>query len=120
MLLRPPEMTDEEVKRIFKERKEKIVKGIDLVEGVKIRQISKEDLEDLKTYPFPFPSDMRGLISPRTFVLEKQTKVKKGQVFGLREVMQDIILSLRLLKEGLVFGSFTFYVLLSKKRQVTS
>jgi len=54
------------------------------------------------------------------FVLEKQTKVEKGQGLDLREVMQNIILSLRLLKEGLVFGSFTFYVLLSKKRRVTS
>lgn len=120
MLIKPPEMTDEEVKKVFKERKEKIVKGINLVEGVKIRQITKEDLEDLKTYPFPFPSDMHGLISPRTFVLEKKIKVEKGQAFGVRKVMQDIILSLRLLKGGLVFGSFTFHVLLSKKRHVKS
>jgi len=116
----PHGMTTEETKKLFKERREKVVKGINLIDGVKIRYISKEDLEDLKTYPFPYPSDMRGLISPRMFVLEKQTKVEKGQVLDLREVMQNIILSLRLLKEGLVFGSFTFYVLMSKKRHVTS
>ena len=120
VLLRSPGMTDEEAKRIFEKRKEKAVKGINLVEGVKIRQISKEDLEDLKTYPFPYPTDIRGLISPRMFVLEKQIKVEKEQVFGLREIMQNIILSLRLLKGGLVFGSCTFHVRLAKKRQVTS
>lgn len=102
------------------ERKEKVVKGINLVNGIKIRHISKEDLEELKTYPFPYPTDMRGLISPHMFVLAKQVKVEKGQVFGLREVMENIILSLRLLKGGLVFGSYTFHVLLSKKRHVTS
>jgi len=113
-------MTAEERKKLFKERREKVVKGINLIDGVKIRHISKEDLEDLKTYPFPFPPDTRQLISPRMFVLEKHMKVENGQVFHIRRGMQNIILALRLLRGGIVFGSYTFHVLLSKKRHVTS
>ena len=112
--------TAEESKRLFRERKERIVKGINLVNGVKIRHISKEDLEDLKTFPFTLPPNMRELISPRMFVLEKHIVVKNNHDFRLHEVIRDIILALRLLKEGIIFGSFVFYILLSKKRQLTS
>ena len=116
----PPERSAEESRRLFRERKEKVVKGINLVNGVKIRRISKKDLEDLKTLPFTHPPNMLELISPRMFVLEKHIKVENGHGFDLHKAMQNIILSLRLLKGGIVFGSFIFYVLLSKKRQVTS
>lgn len=113
VLVGPHEITAEETKKLFKEHREKAVKGINLTNGVRIRLISKEDLEDLKTYPFPFPPDMRELISPRMFVLEKHVKTENGQVFYIHKAMQRIILALRLLREGLVFGSCTFCVLLS-------
>jgi len=115
----PHGMTAEETKKLFKERREKVVKGINLIDGVKIRHISKGDLEELKTHPFLL-RDVRELISPRMFVLEKHMKVEKGQVFHVRRDVQNIILALRLLREGIVFGSYTFHILLSKKPHVTS
>ena len=116
----PHERTAEESRRLFRERREKVAEGINLVNGVKIRHISKEDLEDLKTYPLILPSNARELISPRMFVLEKHIKFENGKDFDLHKAMQNIILSLRLLKGGIVFGSYVFYILLSKKRQLTS
>ena len=112
--------TAEESRRLFREQREKVVKGIDLVDGVKIRLISKEDLEDLKTWPAFHPPGILELISPRMFVLEKHIEVEKERGFDLHKAMQSIILSLRLLKGGIVFGSYAFHVLLSKKRQLTS
>lgn len=116
----PPERTAEESRRLFRERKEKVVKGINLVDGIKIRHISKEDLEDLKTWPFLLPRGAAELISSRMFVLEKRIKVENRQSFDFQKAMQNIILSLRLLKGGAVFGSYVFSILLSKKRHITS
>jgi len=112
--------TAEESKRLFRERKEKVVRGINLVDGIRIRHISKEDLEDLKTWPFPLRRSATELISSRMFVLEKRINVENGQSFDLHKTMQNIILSLRLLKSGAVFGSYVFSILMSKKRQMTS
>jgi len=120
VLIGPHERTAEESRRLFMERKEKVVRGINVVDGIKIRHISREDLEDLKTWPFLLPRGVAELISPRMFVLEKRIKVENGQGFDLHKAMQSIILSLRLLKSGAVFGSYIFHVLLSKKRQLTS
>jgi len=120
MLMSPPKRTAEESRRLFRERKEKVVKGINLVDGIKIRHISEEDLEDLKTSPFFLTRGALELISPRMFVLEKRIKVENGQGFDLHKTMQNIILSLRLLKDGAVFGSYVFSILLSKKRHITS
>ena len=112
--------TAEESRRLFRERREKVVKGIDLIDGVRIRLISKEDLEDIKTWPAFHPPSILELISPRMFVLEKHIEVENERGFDLHKAMQSIILSLRLLKGGIVFGSYVFQVLLSKKRQLTS
>jgi hypothetical protein len=112
-------MTNEEVKKLFVERREKIVKGINLVVGVRIRLISKEDLEDLKTFP-PIPPDVRGRISPRMFVLEKRFTVKNRHDFEASKTMQNIVLALRLLKGGYIYGGYVFYICLSKKRRLVS
>lgn len=52
------EMTDEEVRNFFKERKKQLVKGINLVDGMKIRRISKGDIEDLESSFFPIPANL--------------------------------------------------------------
>jgi len=50
MLVGHAEMTNEEVMNYFKEREKELTNGIELVDGLKIRRISKEDFEDLLTY----------------------------------------------------------------------
>lgn len=112
-------MTNEEAKKLVVERREKIVKGINLVDGVRIRLISKKDIEDLKTFP-SIPPDVRGRISTRMFVLEKRFTVKDRHAFETDKTMRDIVLALRLLKGGYVYGSYVFYILLSKKRRLVS
>ena len=42
-------MTNEEVMNYFKEREKELTNGIELVDGLKIRRISKEDFEDLNS-----------------------------------------------------------------------
>ncbi len=113
-------MTDEERKRIFTKQKEKAVRGVKLSNGVKIRLMSKEDLDILRSQPFFLPPNISELISPRMFALEKHIKSEKGSGFDFHKAMQNIILSMRLMKGGIVFGSYVFCILLSGKRHVTS
>lgn len=123
MLISPIERTREETTQIFKERREKAVRGIEIIDGVKVKYISKEDLENLKREPYfslIFPPVMRGLISPRTFVLERTITAKERHTFEADDVMQNIILALRLLKGGHVFGNVVFYIRLSEKRGLVS
>lgn len=122
MLISPRDRTAQETRQIFKERKEKAVKGIEIVDGVKVKYISKEDLEDLKRQPYSLmlPRDIRDFISPRTFVLEKTLTAKERHTFEASDVTQSIILAMRILKEGHVFGNDVFYIRLSKKRGLVS
>lgn len=53
MLIGHRELSKEEIMKLLKKREKQLTEGIDLVDGVKIRRISKEDLEDLNTL-FPF------------------------------------------------------------------
>lgn len=112
-------MTNEELRNFFREREKQLVEGINLFERVKIRRISKEDLEDLKT-SFFLPPEMHKFISPKMFVLEKYVTSEDGHGFHPREIMQRIVLALRLLKGGYVNGSYMFYILLSETRELTS
>ena len=49
VLIGPHEMTNEEVMNFFLEREKELVNGIDLFGGLRIRRVSKEDLEDLSS-----------------------------------------------------------------------
>jgi len=123
MLISPRDRPDEETGQIFKERREKAVKGIEIVDGVKVKYISKEDLEDLKHEPYlslVFPHGMRGLVSRNTFVLEKTLSAKERHTFEASDVMQSIVLAMRLLKGGQVFGNVVLYIRLSEKRGLVS
>jgi len=115
VLIGHPELSPEEV---FREQEKKLVEGIDLFNGVKIRRISKEDLEDLKNSIFPLPLDT--VVSPNMFVLEKYITTKDGHDFQLDQTMRNMILAMRLLKKGYVSGNAIFYILVSEKREFTS
>jgi len=100
----------------FKEREKVLVEGIDLLDGVKIRRISKKDLEDLKNTPISLPPYTQ--VSPSMFVLEKSMTVERDHEFQPDKIMRNVVLALRLVKGGYVSGSYVFYILLSEKRQL--
>ena len=112
VLIGHPEMSPEEVKSFFKELRRKLVEGFDLIDGVKVRRISKEDVEDLKSWLFPLPSEIR--LSPNMFVLVKYSD-KEERDFETAQIMQNILLALRLLKGGYVSASYVFYIDASKR-----
>lgn len=109
------EITEEETKRVFTERREKVVRGIPLFHGVKIRLASKEDIEDLNTICFdpfgPIPK-----YSSQTFVMVKYCKGKAYSKF--EKVMKNTVLGLRLLKGGYVSEGHIFHILLLKTRRL--
>ena len=108
-------MSPEEVENFFKELRKKLVEGFDLIDGVKVRRISKEDVEDLKFWLFPLPSEIR--LSPNTFVLVKYND-KEERDFETAQIMQNILLALRLLKRGYVSASYVFYIDASERRLI--
>lgn len=111
-------MPPEQVKSYLKEQKEKVIQGLKIINGIKVRLISEEDINDLKRSHLLLPRNLSDLISPRMFVLEKNVKIKEGEMFDYCTEMQNIILSLRLLKSGALFGSFVFCILVAEKRQL--
>jgi len=112
-------LSKEERMNLLKEREEELVQGIELYDGVKIKRISKEDIEDLKP---PFLSTLHPLkeLSPYMFVLEKYITVDNKHGFETDKIMRNVVLALRLLKKGYVSGSCVFYILVAEKRLLTS
>jgi len=117
VLIGHTEMSNEQVTNFFKERERQLVEGIDLFDGVKIRRLSKEDLDDFKTNPTLPPYIMT---LPVNFVLEKYITVENEHDFQLDPIMRNVVLALRLLKKSYVSGSSVFYVLVSEKRLLNS
>jgi len=110
-------MSNEQVMNFFKERERQLVEGIDLFDGMKIRRLSKEDLDDFKTNPTLPPYIMT---LPVNFVLEKYITVENEHDFQLDPILRNVVLALRLLKKSYVSGSSVFYVLVSEKRLLDS
>lgn len=106
-------MSKEEKMTILEEREKELVEGIKLFDGVKMRRMSKEDLEDLKSSIFLLPPDT--LFTPNLFVLEKFI-IEDDHKFQLNQTMRNIVLALRLLKKGYVSGNAIFYILVSEKK----
>jgi len=119
MLIGHRELSEEEIMKLLKKREKQLTEGIDLVDGVKIRRISKEDLEDINTLFFyrlhPYKE-----FSPHMFVLEKYITVEKEHKLEAHQIMRNVVLALRLLKGGYVSGGYVFYILLSEKRRLES
>jgi len=114
MLIGSHEMTREEENAFFMDRKRQVVEGIEIVEGVKVRLFSKEDIKDIDSSFFPVSNKvLRERISTRTYVLEKYITVEKDHGFETDKIMRDIVLALRLLQEGYVYGDDVFYFLFS-------
>ena len=108
-------MTDEEKKKLFMERREKVVKGISLVDRVKMRLVSTEEIEDLSKARFA-----SARVSRNTFVLVKHITAQNSHEFRPDKIMRNIVLGLRLLKGSYVSGSYIFYILLAKKKRLFS
>jgi len=109
------DLSSTERTNLLVQREKELVEGIDLIDGVRMRRISKEDLEDFKNSIFPLPSDK--VASLKTFVLEKYITTKDGHDFQLDQIMQNTILAMRLLKKGNVSGNCVFYILVSETRE---
>lgn len=117
MLIGHPEWSPNDIMRYFQERAKEEKEGIELCEGIKLRRISVEDLEDLKSVPFMVPSHM---ISPDLFVLEKYVTDEDKDYHEIHNIMLNSVLALRLLKSGDVMGRSIFRILLlNEKRQLT-
>jgi hypothetical protein len=102
--------------KFFQERAKEVKEGIELCDGIKVRRISEEDLDDLKTEPFMVPPHMT---STDIFVLEKYVTDEDRDYHEIHNIMLNSVLALRLLKSGDVMGRSTFQILLAEKRQLT-
>jgi len=103
---------------LLKKREKQLVEGIDLFNGVKARRTSKEDFEDFKATPMFLALSKK--IPLGMFVLEKYITIEKEHEFDIDQIMRNIVLALRLLKKGYVYGSLVVYILVSEKRLLTS
>lgn len=103
---------------LLKKRENEMTEGIELFDGMKIRRVSKEDIEDFKTNPILYPSLKS--FSSAMFVLEKYITSDDENFSNIHHTMLNGVLSLRLLKKGDVWGNSMFYILLSEKRELNS
>lgn len=115
MLKGHPEYSREEVTEFFEKLQKQLVEGIELVDGIRIRRISKEDIEDINRYLPLLPSNMD--LSSAKFVLAKNV-VGEDHEFRMTAAMHRIVLGLRLLKGSYISGNFVFYVSLSEESRV--
>jgi hypothetical protein len=118
MILQVPGMSDEEASNTLKRQGEELVNGFELIRGIRLRLMSKEDLDDLNN---PLLSMIQPFerFSTRMFVLESFLDDKDD--FKTHQTMQNVILALRLLKIGCVSGNYTFYIRCSDtKRELSS
>lgn len=118
VLIGNTKLSEEELMNFFKEREKDLVEGIDLFDGVIMRRISKEDLEDLKNTPISLPPYTQ--VSPNMFILEKSMSVEGEHKFQLDKIMRNIVLALRVLKGGYVSGPYVFYIVVSENGGLNS
>jgi hypothetical protein len=109
-----PEYSREERDNYFEKLGTQLVEGIELVDGVRIRRMSKEDVEDINRYSQLIPSIMD--LSSARFVLTRN--VADEHNFLTDPIMKKTVLGLRLLKDGYVSGNFIFYISLSDKSRI--
>lgn len=115
----PVGMSDEEARKLAIERSNQLIEGIELFNGIRMRRISKEDLEDFSVYHHLF-SPAALSIHAGMFILEKHITDEDKEYSKIYEIMLNVVLGLRLLKKGGVMGNAVFNILLSDKRQLTS
>ena len=113
VLYGPHKLSPEEVTNLFEAREKELVEGIEVFEGVKVRRVSKEDLDIIKSSFFPLPPDTK--VSPGMFVLEKYITTEDDRQYQLDTTMRNIVLAMRLLKKGYISGSCVFYIPTSEK-----
>lgn len=103
-------MSPIEAKKIVEEREKQLVDGIELFDGIILRRISKVDIKLLQSRQYFTPSFK---LSFGMFILVKKLLV--DDKFETSKKMFDIILALRLLREGYISGSDVIYFIETKK-----
>ena len=103
------EIPDDEIHKILEDRNRQIIAGIDIFKGIKIKPFTAKDIEDLSSSPlfFAFP-DLKKYFSTKNFLLEKIITAEDEKKGLTKKVMQNIVLALRLFKEGHVYGEDFF------------
>lgn len=112
----PQKITDKQARDLYLQREKQLVEGIDLIDGIKIKRISREDLEELKTAPLLFSPNLRQLLSSRLIVLVTQIPKEMRYSSQIDEKMRNIVLALRLFKSGYVHGSHVFHIHIPEKK----
>lgn len=107
-----------EGKMAFKDRQEQFIEGVELVDDVRIRLVSKEDIECLKSSLFGSPNDLLKLISTKTYLLEQDLIEEQSHEFKSDKLMRNIVLAINLFKEGYTHGDDVFYFEESQKREL--
>ena len=77
MLISKHDRTKEETLSIFKERQKKVIDGIELFNGIKIRLFTQQDIRNIDSGPFTPITGLREHISTRTYLLEKNIVAEK-------------------------------------------
>ena len=108
MLYSKGELSQEEIKSILIERNTQIINGIELYKDIKIRQFTKDDIKNFRAYPFMSFHSLDKHISTRTFMLEKTIESDENEKSKTAKLMRNIVLALRLLKEGHIYGDDVF------------
>jgi hypothetical protein len=116
-MVRSPEGAPEShaTKRL-KEQEEQLVKGVDLLEGVKIRYITKADHEDFRNFGF--------FILPHTtfakvtFVIANDDASGAQSHYQVHEIIRKIVLALRLFKGDYVSADPFLSLLLNGERRL--
>jgi hypothetical protein len=113
VLYGPQKLTREETINLLAERQKQLVEGIDIFEEIKVRRISKEEIEGLRSSFFSLPPDTA--ITANMFVLEKTVTAEDGHDYQADAAMRNIVLAMRLLKGGYVSGTSVFYIPVAEK-----
>jgi len=84
----------------FKDTQEQFIEGVELVDDVRIRLVSKEDIKCLKSSLVALPNDLLEFISIKNYILEKDLTDEQAHGFNADKFMRNIVMAINLFKEG--------------------
>ena len=80
MLISKQDRTREETLSIFKEGQKKVIEGIELFNGIKIRLFTSQYIENINSSLFLPPTVLREHITSKTYLLEKTIAAEEKQM----------------------------------------
>lgn len=116
----PVGMPNDKVTQVLNARIKQLAEGIELFDGIKVRGVSREDIEDFSRKPWRFLLPRGTVISSDMFVLEKFILKEGVPDLELAQSMRNIVLAMRLLKRGHVSFQNIFFILMDEKRQLNA